>query len=319
MKKRIFNIVVSLLLVSIYIVGFTENIQVYASYGNVKLSVKKLYTLSEHITTYPYITIENYNGYVEWTVENNSIADIVYRKIGDTSNTYSKTYTAYSNSKCFINPKSSGTTKITAKYDGGILTCKLYVSDPDEAVVKYIKTGKNPYKLKKQEIKAAKAIKKRIKKMNKKKMNRVQKIKAVHDYIIKNCSYNYDAYYNNNASFSDLSVSGPTLKHLAVCEGYSRTFRVYMLAMGIPCKFVKGVSNSGGVTGNHAWNMVKCSDGKWYHIDVTWDDSASDSYVKYAFFLLTDKQIKSTRTWVRKDYPKCNGKKFNKYREKLVN
>ena len=61
MKKRLFNIVVSLLLVSIYIVGFTENIQVYASDGNVKLSVKKLYTLSEHITTYPYITIENYN------------------------------------------------------------------------------------------------------------------------------------------------------------------------------------------------------------------------------------------------------------------
>ena len=313
MKKRVLHFLISFVLVFAFLFGgLNFSIQADASSGKVKLSAKKLYMLTTHLKVYPSIEIKNYTGYVQWTIEDDSVADIVYREYGDTENSYTKSKTIYSNSKCFINPKSSGTTKITAEYDGGKITCKLYVSDRDEAEAKYIKTGKNPYKLSKDELKAAKAIKKSIKKMNKKKMNRVQKIRKVHEYIVKNCKYNYTAYYNQEMDFSDASIIGTMLKKTAVCEGYARTFRVYMLAMGIPCKYVCGVTTIGN-QGDHAWNMVKCSDGKWYHIDVTWDDPDNGPYANYKYFLLTDKQMKESRKWNYKDYPKCKGKKYRNY------
>ncbi len=63
------------------------------------------------------------------------------------------------------------------------------------------------------------------------------------------------------------TAKGALLKKVAVCDGYSHAFQMVMRKLKIPCRFVTG--SSGGV--GHAWNMVKLS-GKWYHIDVTFDD-----------------------------------------------
>lgn len=52
-----------------------------------------------------------------------------------------------------------------------------------------------------------------------------------------------------------------------ICEGYARAFKVLCDAAGVSCVIADG--DGGGVS--HMWNNV-CIDGKWYGVDVTWDD-----------------------------------------------
>jgi hypothetical protein len=53
---------------------------------------------------------------------------------------------------------------------------------------------------------------------------------------------------------------------------------------GIPCMIITGVGVTTNGTEAHAWNAVRMEDGKWYCVDVTWDDQASKIY--YDFFLV---------------------------------
>ncbi len=77
----------------------------------------------------------------------------------------------------------------------------------------------------------------------------------------------------------------------AVCEGYARAFQYLCYQVGIPCAVVTGtsVNPATGEPEGHAWNLPQI-DGKYYHVDVTWDDQ--DSTLFYAYFNLTDEMIK---------------------------
>ena len=59
--------------------------------------------------------------------------------------------------------------------------------------------------------------------------------------------------------------------HYAVCDGYSRAFLLLCEKEGIESIVVSGT----GLINmeNHAWNYVKMDNGKWYAIDVTWNDN----------------------------------------------
>ena len=85
----------------------------------------------------------------------------------------------------------------------------------------------------------------------------------------KMCSYDWSAYYSDDwEKHADAySAYGCLVKGKAVCEGYSLAFNAIMLELGIPTKRMSG--------GGHAWNMVKIGN-RWYHVDVTWNDT-SDS------------------------------------------
>ena len=79
----------------------------------------------------------------------------------------------------------------------------------------------------------------------------------------------------------------------------------------IPCRFVTGSSGSVG----HAWNMVKLS-GKWYHIDVTFDDpiingTNTNKKPYYTYFLKSSSVMKKTHHFTASKYPKCNSKKYD--------
>ena len=89
---------------------------------------------------------------------------------------------------------------------------------------------------------------------------------------------------------------GALFENYAVCDGYSRLVKMMCDDMGIECRIVVGDVNGGG---GHAWNLVKV-DGQWYHLDVTWDDGGSD---RYAYFLIPDSYLDSTRTWNKDLYP----------------
>lgn len=99
-------------------------------------------------------------------------------------------------------------------------------------------------------------------------MTDVYKIKAVHDFLVKNTSYD-NAYYTKADSHDHLE--NILVEQRAVCQGYSVAFYVFMKELGIPCSIMTGVANSGKGAVEHAWNAVKV-DGSWYFVDVTWDD-----------------------------------------------
>lgn len=110
------------------------------------------------------------------------------------------------------------------------------------------------------------------------------KIKSVHDYLIKTVSYDQSLSKDNI-----YNIYGALINKEAVCEGYSKAFKYIMDDFGIPCVIACGVGqNSNGQTESHAWNYVRI-DGNWYAIDCTWDDPVivgngrvSDSvYTKY--------------------------------------
>ena len=67
-----------------------------------------------------------------------------------------------------------------------------------------------------------------------------------------------------------------------VCEGYAEAFKLLCDREKIPCLLVSGNSvDSTGATGFHMWNYVQMEDGKWYAVDVTWDDGRYATYQDY--------------------------------------
>ena len=127
--------------------------------------------------------------------------------------------------------------------------------------------------------------------------NTYEDIKMVHDYLVD--SMEYDTTISRNNIYD---VYGALVNHVAVCEGYARSFKYILDEMGIPCVLVIGTgTNSRGETERHAWNYVELQ-GTWYAVDCTWDDpvvvgggSISQSS-KYKYFLKGSSEFYSDHT-----------------------
>ncbi len=90
-----------------------------------------------------------------------------------------------------------------------------------------------------------------------------------HDWLIDNNLYNSEAANIPNAENAYDSTPWEAISALdkslsPVCEGYSRAFKLICDKLGVPCVLVSG--------SNHMWNNVQMDDGKWYAVDVTFDD-----------------------------------------------
>ena len=120
-------------------------------------------------------------------------------------------------------------------------------------------------------------------------MSEYETVKAIHDYIVNNTQYDYDRLLNGTVPEVSHSPLGVLQYGVAVCQGYAYAFELLCDLSGIECDFVGGVAGGGG----HAWNQVKV-DGKWYNIDVTWDDpiyyfnGVLTPYLSYDYFLVSD-------------------------------
>ncbi len=108
-----------------------------------------------------------------------------------------------------------------------------------------------------------------------------QKVKAIHDYIIKKTSY--------DQSLEKHSAYDALINKSAVCEGYAlAAYRLFTEA-GIKCRIITGYA--GGAA--HAWNIVSVN-GKWYNIDLTWDDPITNTgkpMLSYDYFLKNAKDF----------------------------
>lgn len=66
----------------------------------------------------------------------------------------------------------------------------------------------------------------------------------------------------------------------AVCEGFARAFQILCEVNGVECVCVFGDGVTSEGTEGHMWNYVKLDDGKWYAVDVTWNENTnSDDYL----------------------------------------
>ncbi|MGN0153916.1 MAG: leucine-rich repeat protein [Lachnospiraceae bacterium] len=100
-------------------------------------------------------------------------------------------------------------------------------------------------------------------------MNQDEKVRYVHDTIIKNTDYAYeeDGITPQDANWAH-NIIGYICNQGVVCEGYAKMFQVVLNELGINTIFVTGISQGE----EHAWNLVQMSDNNWYWMDLTWDD-----------------------------------------------
>ncbi len=126
-------------------------------------------------------------------------------------------------------------------------------------------------------------------------MTEFDKARAIHDWLVRNVAYDKAGVQSGNVPSTSFTAEGLFDTRVAVCDGYSKAFLILCERAGLDAVRVTGTAtNTSGVTSSHAWNQVKI-DGKWYNVDVTWDDpTASASYgdnLSYVFFLVPDSEF----------------------------
>ena len=132
-----------------------------------------------------------------------------------------------------------------------------------------------------------------------------EKIKYLHDYIVKHTDYTLDTEENQN-------IISVLLEGKSVCSGYTKTLQFLLGQAGVEAAYVWGKARgSGGGSELHSWNLV-CADGDWYYVDVTFDDPTvtgtgeDKSTLQYTFFCVTSEELGRTHEALHPEYlPNC--------------
>ena len=126
----------------------------------------------------------------------------------------------------------------------------------------------------------------------------------LHDRLVRRCSYGEP----EGAKAGAHTIAGALLDNTCVCEGYAMAFKHLADLAGLRCTIVAGEGiHPDGSRGPHAWNLVK-TEGRFSHIDVTFDSLLADRYCSHAYFCLSDDQILSDHSVdSRFPVPPCSG------------
>ena len=128
-------------------------------------------------------------------------------------------------------------------------------------------------------------------------MSDYEKELTIHDWIIDWTQYDKDANNNSPDANPDPDNDNPyglIFNKKSICRGYTTTFQLFMDLLGIECIIVEGIAAHSG--NEHAWNMVRI-DGKWYCVDVTWNDPSGgdqSNYAKHEYFNVTSEFMRDT-------------------------
>ncbi|WP_155962727.1 transglutaminase domain-containing protein [Streptococcus ruminantium] len=116
----------------------------------------------------------------------------------------------------------------------------------------------------------------------------VEKVRAAHDWLVDNVEY-------VARSGQDQSAYSALVEKKTVCAGYGHGLKLLLDKMGIPSQTLVGPAGNE----RHLWNVVEL-DGKWYHVDATWDSTGSkNGRYKYTYknehLLIHDEDLEQTR------------------------
>ncbi len=138
-------------------------------------------------------------------------------------------------------------------------------------------------------------------------MSDYEKEMIIHDYIVKNCVYDF---LDGELEPYSYKAYGALVKNTAVCNGYAEAMELLLMCVNVDSYIVVGEAD--GVA--HAWNLVELEN-NWYHIDATWDDPVPDrgDTVSHAYANLNDEIMSYNHTWNKKAYPESISLDYNYY------
>lgn len=147
-------------------------------------------------------------------------------------------------------------------------------------------------------------------------MSDYEKELAIHDYIIKTTSYDYDRLGNGTIPDHSYTAAGVLINKTGVCEGYSEATKLLLNLVGIECEIVTGLAENNVP---HAWNIVKI-DGAWYMLDTTYDDPITFDNngnrvetLSYDYFNVTSNTLMKDHSWETNKWPLAYSTKYNYY------
>ncbi len=135
----------------------------------------------------------------------------------------------------------------------------------------------------------------------------------IHDAITQASTYYNEK--DNHLGAHHLTAVGALLEGRANCQGYADAF--YML--GTMCGFNVGKINGVADNGPHVWNTIEFGDGKYYCVDVTWDDASfkmngsNSEYNNYIYFNAPLEIMQTTHRWEKAYYPTLQSKVDGRY------
>jgi len=144
-------------------------------------------------------------------------------------------------------------------------------------------------------------------------MSPIEKILAVHDWVVRECDYDIVNYQNNTIPEVSYTARGVFLEGKAVCAGYTEAMAILLNNLGFETVTVSSDAM------NHAWNIVKVGN-DYFHLDATWDDPAwtgydqykdqiNEGYISHEYFMKSDSEmINELRHygWNIEQSPRCN-------------
>lgn len=159
------------------------------------------------------------------------------------------------------------------------------------------------------------AMESRVKKLSRpvEKLDEKGKELYIHDFICEN------VHYDKLKKAYSHEIIGALGNGVAVCEGIAKAVKVLCDALGIWCIVALSENNpEKGIKYRHAWNVLRI-DGKYYHMDATFDNTLSkNEVIRYDYVNLSDKQIFRDHEPVIWRVPLCSDNEHFYYKEKKV-
>ena len=136
-------------------------------------------------------------------------------------------------------------------------------------------------------------------------MNDLQKEIQIIKFLVETVDFDvdekgYEVFRINNS----FKAYGALIEKKAVCSGYAKAFDLLCKYNDLQTTIVTGQAIANGNKENHAWNQI-CLDGKWYNVDVTWEDPITN--IKLGFDDLLNEYINLTDEEMGKDHIRETG------------
>lgn len=154
-----------------------------------------------------------------------------------------------------------------------------------------------------------------------------EKVLFVHDYILKNASYDHRLAEADRHDTMGINAYGCLIEGKTICSGYTLAFDIIMKRLGYECGAEFNNYGQFSLLDGHVWNYCKLGD-EYYYFDLTWDDTAFESeyYQKYmpygyTYFGVTKAELGESNFTLSDDAPTppCNGTEFNYFIYKGLN
>ena len=128
-----------------------------------------------------------------------------------------------------------------------------------------------------------------------------QRVQAAHNALILNVDY------SDTDDPLESTAAGALVQGKALCGGFALAFKYLMDRLEVPCIVMRGTAASTAERNDvelHAWNVVQL-DGRWTHVDVTYDLAATvdKRHPHLAYLGTSDEEIARTHDWERDAFP----------------